>query len=78
MSGVKRYWLEAYIDNFYKAHQFVLASDYDALQKRYRELEAENADLQAGILAASHFADSAHALRAEVERLREHISSLTK
>lgn len=38
---VKRYWLESFIDDFYKARQFVLASDYDALAQRCRELESK-------------------------------------
>ncbi len=32
MSEVKRHWLESYVDNFYMAREFVLASDYDSLQ----------------------------------------------
>lgn len=32
MSNVERYWLESYVDNFYKPRKFVLASDYDNLQ----------------------------------------------
>ncbi len=31
MSEVKRYHFEAFIDNYYKHYQFILASDYDAL-----------------------------------------------
>ena len=42
----------------------------DAMAQRCRELEAENADLQAGIMAASHFAEGSYTLRAEVERLQ--------
>ncbi|MEE4460761.1 hypothetical protein V2S84_01200 [Azotobacter chroococcum] len=28
---VKRYWLESYVDGFYKARQFVLAADHDRI-----------------------------------------------
>lgn len=31
MSEVKRYHFEAFIDNYYKHYQFILASDYDTL-----------------------------------------------
>lgn len=34
----KRYWLEAFIDDFYKARQFVLASDHDAVVAQRKEL----------------------------------------
>ncbi|HCF3534151.1 TPA: hypothetical protein ACL1QT_004804 [Pseudomonas aeruginosa] len=41
MSEVKRYHLEAFIDNYYKDYQFILASDYDALAAEAKALREE-------------------------------------
>ncbi|HEP9934984.1 TPA: hypothetical protein VDW53_000895 [Pseudomonas aeruginosa] len=41
MSEVKRYHFEAFIDNYYKHYQFILASDYDALAAEAQALRDE-------------------------------------
>ncbi|ENM3028920.1 hypothetical protein AB7A55_004942 [Pseudomonas aeruginosa] len=41
MSEVKRYHFEAFIDNYYKHYQFILASDYDALAAEAQALREE-------------------------------------
>ncbi|MDY1510703.1 hypothetical protein SOK29_25455 [Pseudomonas aeruginosa] len=49
MSEVKRYHLEAFIDNYYKHYQFILASDYDALAAEAQALREEVAALRARV-----------------------------
>ncbi|HCG1164648.1 TPA: hypothetical protein NJG37_000979 [Pseudomonas aeruginosa] len=46
MSEVKRYHFEAFIDNYYKHYQFILASDYDALAAEAQALREEVAALR--------------------------------
>ncbi|HHJ1495635.1 TPA: hypothetical protein ACQGQ1_000969 [Pseudomonas aeruginosa] len=50
MSEVKRYHLEAFIDNYYKHYQFILASDYDALAAEAQALREEVAALRARVV----------------------------
>lgn len=50
MSEVKRYHFEAFIDNYYKHYQFILASDYDALAAEAQALREEVAALRARVV----------------------------
>ncbi|HCT4762151.1 TPA: hypothetical protein OTY55_000316 [Pseudomonas aeruginosa] len=67
MSEVKRYHLEAFIDNYYKHYQFILASDYDALAAEAQALREEVAALRARVAvvpdAANDRRKSAHYCR---------------
>ncbi|MBG4630643.1 hypothetical protein I5F56_00135 [Pseudomonas aeruginosa] len=74
MSKVKRYHFEAFIDNYYKHYQFILASDYDALAAEAQALREEVATLKHSqqVLIGSRNAhrDERDAARKEVETLR--------
>lgn len=50
MSEVKRYHFEAFIDNYYKHYQFILASDYAKLEAEAQALREEVAALRARVV----------------------------
>ncbi|MCO3341467.1 hypothetical protein FA197_11495 [Pseudomonas aeruginosa] len=70
MSEVKRYHFEAFIDNYYKHYQFILASDYDALAARLAMAEDAAAKGDAARQQCGGMEMEIEELRAELAELR--------
>ncbi|MFY8385484.1 hypothetical protein AB4J85_17010 [Pseudomonas aeruginosa] len=69
MSEVKRYHFEAFIDNYYKHYQFILASDYDALAARLAMAEDAAAKGDAA-------RQQCGGMEMEIEELRDELAEL--
>ncbi|MER1133451.1 hypothetical protein AAA619_13170 [Pseudomonas aeruginosa] len=76
MSEVKRYHFEAFIDNYYKHYQFILASDYDALAARLAMAEDAAAKGDAARQQCGGMEMEIEELRAEAQALREEVAAL--
>ncbi|HBO6178422.1 TPA: hypothetical protein L4729_005332 [Pseudomonas aeruginosa] len=73
MSEVKRYHFEAFIDNYYKHYQFILASDYDALAARLAMAEDAAAKGDAARQQCGGMEMEIEELRAELAELRARV-----
>ncbi|HEP9777631.1 TPA: hypothetical protein VDW19_006312 [Pseudomonas aeruginosa] len=74
MSEVKRYHFEAFIDNYYKHYQFILASDYDALAARLAMAEDAAAKGDAARQQCGGMEMEIEELRAELAELRARVA----
>ncbi|WP_426779786.1 hypothetical protein [Pseudomonas aeruginosa] len=73
MSEVKRYHFEAFIDNYYKHYQFILASDYDALAAKLAMAEDAAAKGDAARQQCGGMEMEIEELRAELAELRARV-----
>ncbi|HDZ6666279.1 hypothetical protein PCP38_00350 [Pseudomonas aeruginosa] len=73
MSEVKRYHFEAFIDNYYKHYQFILASDYDALAAKLTMAEDAAAKGDAARQQCGGMEMEIEELRAELAELRARV-----
>lgn len=73
MSDVKRYHFEAFIDNYYKHYQFILASDYDALAAKLTMAEDAAAKGDAARQQCGGMEMEIEELRAELAELRARV-----
>lgn len=73
MSEVKRYHFEAFIDNYYKHYQFILASDYDALAAKLTMAEDAAAKGDAARQQCGGMEMEIKELRAELAELRARV-----
>ncbi|HBO3004381.1 TPA: hypothetical protein L4R59_001035 [Pseudomonas aeruginosa] len=73
MSEVKRYHFEAFIDNYYKHYQFILASDYDALAAKLTMAEDAAAKGDAVRQQCGGMEMEIEELRAELAELRARV-----
>ncbi|HHK4951255.1 TPA: hypothetical protein ACQT04_006182 [Pseudomonas aeruginosa] len=73
MSEVKRYHFEAFIDNYYKHYQFILASDYDALAAKLVMAEDAAAKGDAARQQCGGMEMEIEELRAELAELRARV-----
>lgn len=76
MSEVKRYHFEAFIDNYYKHYQFILASDYDALAAKLAMAEDAAAKGDAARQQCGGMEMEIEELRAEAQALRKEVAAL--